>query len=72
MKPFFALASVGGILVVSQIRVALEPHLGRRVALASVYNLLHRLNWRKLAPDKSHPQSDPAAQEAQKWGQTPF
>jgi transposase len=66
LKPFFAVASVGGILVVSQIKVALELHLGRRVALASVYNLLHRHGWRKLVPDKSHPQSDPVAQEAWK------
>ena len=33
------------------------------MALSSVYNLLHRHGWRKLAPDKRHPQSDPLAQE---------
>lgn len=63
LKPFFEIASTGGILVVSQIKTVLDQHLGRQVALASVYNLLHRHGWRKLVPDKSHPQSDPVAQE---------
>lgn len=62
LAPFLEKASAGGILVVGEIRVALEQRLGRSVALASVYNLLHRHNWRKLAPDKHHPQSDPEAQ----------
>ena len=56
-------ARCGGILVVSVIHNALEQHLGRKVALASVYNLLHRHNWRKLAPDKRHVQADIQAQE---------
>ena len=42
---------------------ALDKRLGREVALASAYNLLHRHDWRKLAPDKRHPQSDQLAQE---------
>ena len=63
LKPFLATAGTGGILVVSQIKAALDLHLGRKVALALVYNLLHRNGWRKLVPDKSHPQSDPVAQD---------
>ena len=63
LKPFFDRAKTGGILVVVEIKQALYQPLGRSVALASAYNLLHRHNWRKLAPDKRHPQSDPAAQE---------
>lgn len=43
--------------------------LGREMALSSVYKLLHRHNWRKLAPDKRHPQSNPVAQED--WKKTP-
>jgi transposase len=42
---------------------ALDAHLGRKVALASVYNLLHRHNWRKLVPDKKHPQTNSEVQE---------
>ena len=63
LKPFLESASSGGILVVGQIKPQLEAALGREMALSSVYSLLHRHNWRKLAPDKRHPQSDPVAQE---------
>ena len=62
LQPFLEQAKGGGILVVQEIKLALEARLDRSVALASVYNLLHRHNWRKLAPDKRHPKSDPAAQ----------
>lgn len=65
LAPFLESAAAGGILVVGEIKAALDKRLGRTVALASAYNLLHRHNWRKLAPDKRHPQSDPLAQ--QEW-----
>ena len=52
LAPFFEQAAKGGALVVGQITAALDKRLGRKVALASAYNLLHRHNWRKLAPDK--------------------
>ena len=60
--PFLERAREGGILVVPQIKAELEVALGRPMALSSVYNLLHRHGWRKLAPDKRHPQSNPVAQ----------
>jgi transposase len=63
LAPFFEEAAIGGILVVGQVKAALDKRLGREVALASAYNLLHRHNWRRLAPDKRHPKSDPLAQE---------
>lgn len=66
LAPFFEKARVGGILIVGEIKHALDARLGRKVALASAYNLLHRHGWRKLAPDKRHPQADVAAQEAWK------
>jgi transposase len=66
LAPFFDQATAGGVLVVSEIKRALDAHLGREVALASAYNLLHRHGWRKLAPDKRHPQAEPTAQEAWK------
>ena len=64
LAPFLERASLGGILVVPQIKAELEVALGRPMARSSVYNLLHRHGWRKLAPDKRRPQSDPVAQEA--------
>ncbi len=66
LAPFFDRAKEGGILVVSEIKNALDQRLGRNVALASAYNLLHRHDWRKLAPDKRHPKSDTNAQEVWK------
>ena len=63
LAPFLETAAEGGVLVVGQIKAALDTRLGRQVALASAYNLLHRHTWRKLVPDKRHPQSDPVAQE---------
>jgi len=63
LSPFFEGAATGSILVVGEIHQALQEKLGRKVSLSSTYNLLHRHNWRKLAPDKCHPQSDPVAQE---------
>lgn len=66
LAPFLDKAKEGGVLVVSEIKSALDQRLGRNVALASAYNLLHRHDWRKLAPDKRHPQSDTDAQEVWK------
>ena len=66
LAPFLESAKAGGVLVAGPIHQALEARLGRKVALSSVYNLLHRHGWRKLAPDKRHPASDPEAQAAWK------
>lgn len=63
LKPFLEPAQAGGVLVVTSIKQALEQRLARQVARSSVYNLLHRHGWRKLAPDKRHPKADLAAQE---------
>ncbi len=65
LAPFLEQARAGGVLVVPPVRQALAERLGRPVALSSVYRLLHRHNWRKLAPDKRHPEADVAAQ--QEW-----
>jgi transposase len=69
LAPFLDRAHTGGILVVGQVKAELEASLGRRMALSSVYNLLHRHGWRKLAPDRRHPHSDPLAQA--EWKKTP-
>ena len=68
LAPFIEQARTGGVLIVSQIKAALDKRLGRTAALSSTYKLLHRHNWRKLVPDKCHPQSDPLAQE--EWKKT--
>lgn len=63
LEPFLEQAKKGGVLVIGQIKPHIDAALGRSVSLSSVYALLHRHNWRKLAPDKRHPKSDPIAQE---------
>ena len=63
LQPFLEQAKAGGVLGVGQIKPQIEEALGRSMALSSLYALLHRHNWRKLAPDKRHPQSDPVAQD---------
>jgi len=63
LAQFFESASCGGIVVASEIHNALEQHLGRKVALATAYNLLHRHIWRKLVPDKRNVKADVQAQE---------
>jgi transposase len=73
LAPFLEKASAGGILVVGEIKRALDARLGRKTALASAYNLLHRHGWRKLAPDKRHPKADvPAQEEWKKNSRTPL
>jgi transposase len=62
LAPFFKEAKAGGILFVSGIKQELEKQLGRKVALASAYNLLHRHGWRKLAPDKRNAKTDEEVQ----------
>jgi transposase len=63
LAPFLEQAQGGQILVAAQIRKALEARLARPVSLSTVYNLLHRHGWRKLAPDRIHPLADPVLQE---------
>lgn len=63
LKPFLEQARESGIMVVGQIKHDLEQALGRPMSLSSVYTLVCRHDWRKLAPDKRHPQSDSVAQE---------
>ena len=63
LSAFFEKARNGGILVVSEIRKAMELRLGHKVALSSAYNLLHRNGWRKLIPYKRHMKTDKEAQE---------
>jgi transposase len=63
LSPFLEDARQGKVLIVNDIHNALEKHLGRKVALATAYNLLHRHGWRKLAPDKRNVAADVKAQE---------
>ncbi|MBT9589591.1 MAG: winged helix-turn-helix domain-containing protein [Thiobacillus sp.] len=63
LAPHIEQAKQGGVIIVPPLKVQIEAALGRPMALSTVYAMLHRHGWRKLAPDKRHPQSDPVAQE---------
>lgn len=62
-------AATGGVVIVPPLKPAVEARLGKPLALSTLYQMLARHGWRKLAPDKSHPQADPAAREA--WKKLP-
>jgi transposase len=54
----------GGMIEVSKMHRAMEEKVGGPVAKNTVYQLLHRHGWRKVAPRPKHPKGDVAAQEA--------
>ena len=63
LEPWIEKAETGGVLVVPPIHKALEERLGHSVAASTVYRLLERHGWRKVAPDTCHPKRDAQAQE---------
>jgi transposase len=63
LEPWVQKAEEGGVLVVPPIHAALEERLGRQVAASTVYRMLARHGWRKVAPDTCHPKRDEQAQE---------
>lgn len=56
-------ASSGGVVIVPPLKPAIEAKLGKTLALSTVYQMLARHGWRKIAPDRIHPKGDPDAQE---------
>ena len=61
-------AEQGALLVVNEIKEALEKRLGHKVHKTTVYRMLYRNGWRKVAPRTSHPKRDKEAVEAFKKG----
>lgn len=64
-------ANAGGVVVIPRIQESLQAQLGKKLALSTVYRMLARHGWRKLAPDTRHPQGDPAAREEWKKNSAP-
>ncbi len=62
LAPFFEQAKAGGILVAAPLKAAYEQALGRKVPNSTVYRLLARHGWRKIAPRPRHPKADPERQ----------
>ena len=65
-------AASGGVVVIPQLRPSFEERLGRPVALSTLYRMLARHGWRKLAPDTAHPQGDASRREVFKKNSVPM
>lgn len=61
---FTGKAKAGGVIVVSEIKSAYEKAIGRTVPKSTVYRMLDRHGWRKIAPRPRHPKADIKEQEA--------
>lgn len=57
-------AGSGGIVVIPSLKPAFEKAIGREIALSTLYRVLARHGWRKLAPDTAHPKGDPLRRES--------
>lgn len=55
-------AATGGVIIVPPLKPQVEAKLGKRIALSTLYAMLARHGWRKLAPNKRHVQADQQAQ----------
>lgn len=64
LEKFLAKAEHGGLLEVREVQLAYEKAVGHPVAKSTVYRMLARQGWRKLAPRPRHPKADSERQEA--------
>lgn len=64
LSTFFQKALSGGVLVVSEVKRKYEELVGHSVPKSTVYRMLKRHGWRKIAPRPRHPKTDKAKQEA--------
>lgn len=62
LQKFLYQSELGGILEVSQVKAAYEQAAGHRVPKSTVYRMLARHGWRKIAPRPRHPKSDATLQ----------
>lgn len=63
LRPFLEQAGNGSILQVGPVKAAYEEAVGHAVPKSTVYRLLARHGWRKLAPRRRHPKAQSALQE---------
>lgn len=57
-------AAKGEVIEAGAFRRDYERMVGHKVAASTVYRLLARAGWRKVAPRPSHPRKDPTVEEA--------
>ena len=63
LNNFLSDAASGGIIEVSAIKAVYEKQLGHSVPKSTVYRMLSRHGWRKLAPRPHHPKRNLARHE---------
>jgi hypothetical protein len=63
LDEILAQAEQGGVVIVPPLQEKFVEKLGKPVALSTIYRMLARHGWRKLAPDTEHPQGDAQARE---------
>ena len=68
LAAFEKAAESASMLVVARIKEALEKQLGRTVHKTTVYRMLQRHEWRKVAPRPQHPKQNEEAVDAFKKG----
>jgi transposase len=56
-------ASTGGVIVIPRLQKQIQEALGTKVSLSTVYRMLERHGYRKIAPDSRHPRGNSATQE---------
>jgi transposase len=61
---FFEKAKNGGVLVVNEVKAVYEEAVGHSVPKSTVYRMLARHGWRKIAPRPRHSKADPQEMEA--------
>ncbi len=61
---FARAAGAGEMLNIHDLKAAYEKAIGHATSDSTVYNLLHRHDWRKLMPRPFHPKRDLVAQIA--------
>ncbi len=71
LETFKAAAEDASMLVINEVKAALEKQLGQTVHKTTVYRLLQRHGWRKLVPRPKHPKQDKEAADAFKKGASP-
>src|SRR5512136_1229775 len=58
LSRFIPTAESGGLLEVSQVKQAYEEAIGHGVPKSTIYRMLARHGWRKIAPRPHHPRVD--------------
>lgn len=63
LEPFIARAEAGQFTTAAEIKAEFEELVGGPVHESTIYRLLKRHGWRKLAPRPRHTKADPVEQE---------